>query len=266
MGVKAISTLKTLENALELLECFKKKDTWGVRELANDRGLSPTAIYRLIATLENNGYLIQDKKTKRYALGLKFLEFSVHLQNKLKFKELVFPYMEELAQETGETIFFTILDELRGLSIAIAESPQSIKFDVKVGTFKPLHAAASNLIILAFLPEDKQNQILNGRLEKFTAYTKTDPKELKVILEEIKEQGWSCTYSETTLDAIGIGVPIFDSDNKIIGSLNVAGPLYRIPEEKINEFLGLALKKRETIQQMIYSLGLTYSQIKKSIL
>lgn len=257
--------LKTLENALGILEYFKIKDSWGVRELAKDTGLSPTVTHRLLSTLEKHGYIVQDANTKRYELGLKFLEFSFLLQDKFKFKDLVFPFMEKLAEETGETIFLTMLDDLKGLSIAIAESPQSIKFAVKVGAYKALHAASSNLTILAFLTEELQNQILTGELEKFTQHTKTDPEEIKVVLKEIQQQGWSCTVGETTPDVIGIGVPLFDCNNIIVGSLNVAGPKYRIPEEKVTKILELTLKEREFIQQKINSLGLTNSHITNSI-
>ncbi|WP_078544741.1 IclR family transcriptional regulator [Litchfieldia alkalitelluris] len=258
-------TLKTLDNALELLEYFKRESSWGVRELAKELSLSPTVTHRLLSTLQNHGYIIQNPTTKKYELGLKFLEFSVLVQNKLKIKDHVFPSMELLAKETGETIFLTMLDGLKGLSVAIAESPQSIKFQVTVGTQKSLHAAASNLIILAFLPEDKQTQILSGHLEKVTENTITDPEELKAVLKRLKQQGWCFTNGETTPDAFGIGVPLFDCNNAIIGSLNVAGPTYRINEEKVKRILELTLEKRDYIQQMINSLGLTYSHIKNSI-
>lgn len=258
-------TLKTVDNALEILEYFKKEPSWGVRELAKEMGMSTTVIHRLLSTLEKHGYAVQDSTSRKYELGIKFLEFSILVQDKLKFQDLVYPCMEQLAHETGETIFLTMLDGLKGLSIAIAESPQSIMFAVKVGTHKSLHAAASNLIILAFLPEEKQNQILSGTLERFTENTMTDPERLRENLKIIKQQGYCCTYGETTPDAVGIGVPLFDCHNHLIGSLNVAGPKYRIPEEKVAEILELTFKKRESIHDMIHSLGLTYSQIKKSI-
>ncbi|WP_066248355.1 IclR family transcriptional regulator [Neobacillus drentensis] len=258
-------SLKTLDNALELLEYFKKKPSWGVRELAKEMGFSLTVTHRLLTTFKNHSYLILDPESQRYELGLKFLEFGFLTMDTLKFRDLVFPNMEKLARETDETIFLTWLDGYEGLSIAIAESSQSIKFAFEVGTRKPLHSAASNRIILAYLPEDEQNQILSGKLERLTNQTITDPEGIKKGLLEMREQGWGCTLGETTTDVVGIAVPLFDYTNRIIGSLTVAGPVYRIPKEKETEILALLLKEKEIIQNNINKLGLTYSQIKKCL-
>ena len=227
--------------------------------------MSPTVTHRLLTTLQKHGYVVQDENTQQYELGMKFLEFASLLQDKLDFKDMLAPFMKALATSTGETIFLTWLEGNRGLSIAIAESNQSIKFQVKVGSKKSLHAAASNLIILAYLPEDLQDQILTGKLEKFTEKTITDPVQLKEKIKKIKELGYSCTLGETTPDAIGIGVPLFDSTGRIIASLNVAGPAYRLPEKEINRIIDLLRKKQQNVQGLINKLGLTHAQIQSSL-
>lgn len=228
--------------------------------------MSPTVTHRLLTTLQNHGYIVQDTGTQRYELGMKFLEFSSLLQEKLNFNDLLEPFMKALAEESGETIFLIWLEERNKLSvIEVAESPQSIKFEVKMGTSSILHAGASNLIVLAHLPEETQNELLSGKLKKVTDRTVTDPIQLKKMLEKIKSQGWVSTVGEVTLDALGIGAPIFDCTGKIIGSLSLTGPAYRIPEKEVARMLELLLGKQEEIQKLINRLGLTREQIKRSL-
>jgi DNA-binding IclR family transcriptional regulator len=258
-------SLKTLDKALELLEYFKKKPSWGVRELAKEMELSLTVTHRLLATYKNHGYIIQNSETQRYELGVKFLEFSSLLKDKFKFTDFLAPNMEKLAKETAETIFLTWLDGNEGVSIAVAESSQSIKVAFDIGKRKPLHSGASNRIILAYLPEDEQNKILGGELERVTKYTMTDPEELRKSLVDMRRQGWGYTLGEATLDVVGIAVPLFDCSNRVIGSLAVAGPVYRIPEKKVTEILEALLKEKEAVQSKIDELGLTYTQLKKHL-
>lgn len=258
-------SLKTLDKALELLEYFKKKPSWGVRELAKEMDLSLTVTHRLLATYKNHGYMIQNSETQRYELGVKFLEFSSLSKDKLKFRDFLAPNMEKLVEETDETIFLTWLDGVEGVSIAVAESSQSIRVAFDIGKRKPLHSGASNRIILAYLPEDEQNQILSGKLERVTNHTITDPEEIRKSLAEMRQQGWGYTLGEATVDVAGIAVPLFDCSNRVIGSLAVAGPVYRIPKKRVTEILAILLKERETVQSKIDKLGLTYEQLKKHL-
>jgi DNA-binding IclR family transcriptional regulator len=257
--------LKTLDNALELLEYFKRESTWGVRELAKEMEIHTSVAHRLVTTLEKHGYLAQDTKTKRYELGLKFLEFNSLLQEKFRFKDLIYPYMVKLAEETGESVFLTCLYGNEGLCTAIAESSHNVKFAVEVGTKQPLYAASSNLVILAYLPEDEQEKILSGQLENFTDRTMTDSDQIRAVLKRIRKQGWCRTYGEFTPEVVGIAIPLFDCNEMIIGSICVSGPLYRISEVNANRIFNLVMKERGNIQRQIVQMGLTYSQVIKKI-
>lgn len=255
--------LKTLDKALELLSFFKEQSSWGVRELAKESGFGTTVTFRILATLESHGYIAQNEETKKYELGASFLEFNRLLQNKVRFQDLLLPFMEKLAVKTGENIFLSLLDGEESINAAIVESNHKVHLSVKPGQRKPLYAAASNLVILAYLPVEKQNQILKGPIIPVTEKTMTDPEEIRKELKKIKKQGWSITYGEYSQDVVGIGVPLFDSFNEIIGSISVAGPEYRLPDKNIRRILSITLKENEAIQQYINNLGVTVSTMDK---
>ncbi|CAM3401359.1 IclR family transcriptional regulator [Paenibacillus lupini] len=62
--------LKTLDNSLELLNYFTKETPqWGVRELAKAMEMNHSIVFRILATFEQHGFLMQDKDTKKYSLG-----------------------------------------------------------------------------------------------------------------------------------------------------------------------------------------------------
>ncbi|WP_167277063.1 IclR family transcriptional regulator [Paenibacillus lupini] len=67
---RKVALLKTLDNSLELLNYFTKETPqWGVRELAKAMEMNHSIVFRILATFEQHGFLMQDKDTKKYSLG-----------------------------------------------------------------------------------------------------------------------------------------------------------------------------------------------------
>ncbi|MDO7485152.1 helix-turn-helix domain-containing protein [Peribacillus frigoritolerans] len=58
-------TLKTLENALDVLSYFTAETPeWGLRDLARKMEMNHTVLHRILKTYEEKGYLIQNDSTK----------------------------------------------------------------------------------------------------------------------------------------------------------------------------------------------------------
>lgn len=258
-------TLKTLDRSLTLLKYFREKDIeWGVRELAKEANMHHSIVHRTLSTFEKHDFLFKNSNNK-YQLGLELWLYGLILEDKLKFKNLIHPSLEKLATKVSETVFLTVLDELEGVTIDIAHGPQSIKFDVTIGTSKPLYTGASNKIIMAYLPEETQLKVIRGGLKKYTEQTVTDHEELLTSLMEIKKQGWSLTDSEYTEDVIGIAVPLFDNQNKIFGSLNVAGPKYRMSKEKNKVILKELQQTKLEVKALLNKLDISFNQLRRII-
>lgn len=244
--------LKTLDNAIQVLNCFTEKEqTWGVRELARKLGMSHTAINRILITFEKSGFLTQNPETKKYYLGLKFIEFSEIVRDRFSITELIYPIMQDISEKTNESLFLTWRENREGVTLSIAESKEQIKFSVSIGTRTPLYIGASCKIIMAFLSKEEQHKIIEDEMENVSQ----ERKELLEELDEIKRQGWSHTCGEYSDQVFGLGVPIFDINGRIIASITIAGPVYRLTKEKKNEMLSLLLEEVSNLQKTINNYG-----------
>ncbi|MFD1385975.1 IclR family transcriptional regulator [Oceanobacillus oncorhynchi subsp. oncorhynchi] len=242
--------LKTLDKAIQVLNCFtKEKTSWGVRELARELNTSHTIISRILKTFENNGFLTQDKETKKYYLGLKFIEFSQIIQERISVTEEVLPIMETISELTKESIFLTWKENNEGVTLAIAESEERIKFSVSIGTRTPLYVGASCKSIMAYVTDDEKMKIIEE-----AELPDSDISELLEELNQINRQGWSYTCGEYSDQVFGLSVPLFDNKQQIIASITIAGPAYRINEEKKAVMLKVLQEETRRIQQMIYNL------------
>lgn len=246
--------LKTLDNAIQVLNCFtREKNAWGVRELARKLETSHTVINRILVTFEKNGFLTQNLETKKYHLGLKFVEFSEVVREQFSITEAIEPIMQDISRKTGESIFLTWKENDVGVTLGMAESEERIKFSVSIGTRTPLYVGASCKVMMAYLSREEQLSIIDKGLRKFTENTPQSKEQLLKELDEIQEQGWSFTDGEYSDQVFGLGVPIFDANDRIKASITIAGPKYRITEEKKIEMLELLLVEIKSIQKIFYN-------------
>lgn len=243
--------LKTLDNSLQVLEHFTKEHPrWGVRELAKELGMSHSIVYRVLATFEKHGFLIQDPATQKYRLGLKLLEYGSIIRDSFKITDVIYPVMAEIAEATGESIFLTWLDGYEGICIEIAESQQKIKYALSVGSRTPLYAGASNKVIMAYLPVEAQAAIIAKGLKPKTDKVIT-AETLLAGLKKIRRDGWAYSTGEYSEATFGIAVPLFAANKQIIASLTAAGPEFRMPEEKVQQTLVVLRKGRDKIQDLL---------------
>ncbi|WP_067841383.1 IclR family transcriptional regulator [Amphibacillus sediminis] len=237
---------KTVMKALNVLEKFTvDRPTWGLRELARELDMSHTIVHRLLSTFETRGYLFQNPETQKYELGIKFMELSNVVEENLKLSQWIEPIMKQVAEETGESVVLTLLDNSEGLFAKIVESNRQVRFAESIGKRSPLYKGASHKVILAFLPEEVQLEIAQqGMLESAEEIVSSDLFLTK--LAEIKRREWAYTSGETIQEVAAISVPLFDYQKQVLGSLSVAGPVYRI--EQVNPEQVASILKRNCLE------------------
>ena len=243
--------LKTVNLALVVLKMFtREKPSWGGRELAHEMELNHTNIYRILETLERNGFINKDPISKEYSLGFAVWELGTIFYEGLNIENLINPLLEKLSEGTGESVFLTILDDEEAVTLSVIEPKNKVKFSVSAGSRAPLYVGASYRSILAFMPEDAIDNIINAKLVAYTERTMTDPTGLLNELSLIRDKGWAASQGEYTPDVVAIAVPLI-IHNKIIGSITVAGPSYRVDKAQKELFLPSLKQTRDDISDVI---------------
>jgi DNA-binding IclR family transcriptional regulator len=235
-------TSQTLARGLEVLHCFlsigRVEDKYqmaelGIKELTQQLGLPQTVVARLVATLAAYGYLQQNRVTKKYFLGVSAFILGQASGMQTNLRQVAQPWMEQLAEYTGETISCTIVDPItfEGVCIASIDSLNEIKLTTKVGSVRPLHRGATRKVLLAFLEPWQQEKYLS----KLTM-TKWDRQQLVQELEQIRMQHYAYSAEELDPGAFAIAAPIIAPSGSLLGSIAVAGPLFRKPDELMVEW------------------------------
>lgn len=227
-----------LARGIELLTQMvdSDQDTHGVRELAGRLGVSPSTVHRLITDLEKLG-LVSRTPAGAYRLGLEFLRLAWTTTNRFPLQELSTDTLAELTEETGESSFFGVYNEQRRqmMFTLTIESPHPLRYTLPIRQWLPLHAGASGIAILAFLPEPVQREIEEGPLSSATDRTLVDAESLRARLATVRAEGYAITHGERIEGAIAIAAPVFGP----AGVVGVTG--ISLPESRFNAAHSTAL-------------------------
>lgn len=225
----------------------------GIRELAQRTGIPKSTVQRILASMEENGWVTQDIKTQSYRIGFKLLSMTNSWRLQLELTRQAHDIMVSLCEKSHQTILLLVQDGYRGICQDKVEPERTIKLVAETGKVFPLHAAACGKILLAYAHESLQNHIFASHLEAFTPVTIVDPKKLKKEMEIIHKSGKSISVEEMTCGAAEIAVPLLNPDGSLIAALSIAGPKFDV-EPQLELFEKLL---REAAAQIIERLGMS---------
>ena len=101
--------LSSLDHALDVLGLFFEREELTAAQAARELGVSRTAAFRMLYTLEAKGYLTRSPEGG-YRLGIKLFSLGALAQSRMVLTGLVRPYLTQLADSTGETAHLGIMD------------------------------------------------------------------------------------------------------------------------------------------------------------
>ena len=249
--------VQTIDRLIQIMDCFTiDQNDLGVREVARLTGLSPSACGRFMMALKNQGLLLQNHESRTYSVGPKSLRWAEVYTTNLDIRNVALPVIHELLLETKETISLYILDGDERLCVERMESAQNVRIVARIGRRLPLYAGSAGKLLLAFLPEKRQEEILTRtNFQPFTNKTITDIKILQEELKTIRKQGYAFSDGEWVEDAAGIAAPIFDMKSDILAALTISGPSFRFTSEKIKLHKNSILKAADRISRDLGYIG-----------
>jgi len=227
--------IQSIDRALQVLELFSlEKPEWGITEISKALNIYKSNVHNVLTTLAEKGFVVKDSNTNKYKLGIKFFELGSIVIKNMDLRKIAHPYIEELSKEFNETVHLGILDKGRVVSIEGEESDKSLCSHIEIGKRTPLHCTAIGKAIMAYLSENEINFTIREKgLEKFTENTVTTKKELENEFKKIREQGFAVDNMEHEEGVQCVAGPIRDYTGKVIASMSISGPAFRINENDI---------------------------------
>jgi IclR family KDG regulon transcriptional repressor len=223
-------TIRAVERALDVLLVFTSGSEWGLTEIAQRVGLHKSTVHRLLATLEQRGFVVRDEATEKYRLGLRILELSAHTRADDP-AVVMRGEMERLRDQLGETISLYVRDRTDRVRIQAVQSEQAVRRVAPVGARLPLTVGASSKVLLAF----EAPSVRDALLSELVWPAPMDRAAYEEQLREIVAAGYATSFEEREPGAAAISAPIFARSGKLYAALSVSGPSNRLTPDVMRE-------------------------------
>ncbi len=181
----ALRGAQTVYRAISILEAFKADHAvLTLAEICEAVELTPPTAHRLLRALRSHDLISFDERARTYSLGTGVMRLASVLLNRDDVLSIVAPRLHRLRDVSGETVSLHWRVADHRVCLMENVSSQQIRMASGLGNAYPLVAGAAGKAILAYLPWEDVEQVMemerrNGRT--FSAAV------LKADLEEVPQ-------------------------------------------------------------------------------
>ncbi|MFD2115376.1 IclR family transcriptional regulator [Paenibacillus yanchengensis] len=240
-------TVRAVDRALDILLCFTIRTDWAMTEIAEHVGLHKSTVHRMLATLEEKGFIERDRQTERYHLGLKVWELSANLSRSEDQATIWLPELVRLRDELGETVSIYVRDGMERVRIQAVQSNEPIRRVAPVGARLPLYAGASSKVLIAYAEPAIQDMILND--ESFRQ--NVDITLYQEQMSELLALGYATSVEERESGVAAISAPIFDRYGQLAAALSVSGPASRLTMARMKQYAAIMIESTRQMGMMM---------------
>ncbi|WP_313641210.1 IclR family transcriptional regulator [Paenibacillus sp. FSL K6-0276] len=240
-------TVRAVERALDILLCFTQDSDLGLTEIASKIDLHKSTVHRLLATLEEKGFLIRNPATEKYRLGIRIWELSTHLPAFDESAAVLLPSMERLRDRLGETVSLYLRDGIERVRIQAVQSQQAIRRVAQIGARLPLSVGASSKVLAAYAPPEVLRELLQS--PEWPDYVEKDV--YKDQLSEIIRLGYATSFEEREPGAAAVAVPVTGRSGNVIAALSLSGPVSRLSRDTLVEYAAILKEVASEMGMMI---------------
>lgn len=231
MGSQENISVQATATTFEVIEALRDRDRAGVTELANNIGISKSAIHSHLSTLSALGYVQQTDGA--YELTHRFLRLGLSIRERNPVYLAAKDEVENLARTTRECVNLVVPEADHGFYLYRVGGRDD--HPIPEGGQLALHASAAGKCILAFRDNEAIDTfVAQSGLPTLTDRTITDPAELRNQLRSIRDQRVAFDRGEHTPSWNCVASPIV-VNGRPVGAISMSGPAKRMEGKRLEE-------------------------------
>ena len=223
-------SVAAVERAVDLLEAMTRLGPSSLASLADAAGCTRSLAYRMLRTLEQRGFAMQDGPRGLWRLGVRNAALGRAAAAQGALASAAQPVLASLAKAIDENAYLMIREGTTSQVVALHKADARLWQLEEIGKTRQLHAGSGRLL-LAHAPVEVQRQVLVerlARLARLTPKTRTDPVWIAADLRRIRERGYLLTVDEVDEGGIGLAAPVRDQTGEVIAALFIAASTLRL--------------------------------------
>ena len=239
-GARSVYLVPAVDKAFHILALLKSEGReMTLAEISRATGWHKSSIQKLLVTLNHHRVLERDEMTKRYSLGITLAEYGRAALNRLDIRLAAKSFLKELVDYSAETAVLAVLNGTKMVMVEKKEPILQIRASPFIGMGFPATATANGKALLAWLPEDQADDIMQIEgFSRFTAKSIMDPGIYRADLDATRKRGFAIDREEFQEGVSGVSAPVFSPKRQVVATLSIVGPDFRMTEDKIRDYGG----------------------------
>lgn len=247
---------KAFIKGLRLIEALAlSEQPRGVTDLAQALDMTKSNVHRLLTTLLSQGYVRQHQNDSSYELTTRMWELGSHVVRRMDLVKVARPAMERLAEQTGETVHLSVLDDTDVVYLDKIESAHHIRAHTSVGARAPAYTVATGKAMLALMPDAYLDRF-GAHLRAYTETTRTSVEALRKDIALVRAQGYALVPAGEWRDGIAAcACAIQGRSGELMGAIGMSGPVSRIKRRQLRGLAPHVVAASEAISAALGSPG-----------
>lgn len=195
--------------------------------LAKAADMVPAKAHRYLAGFITAGLITQDAGSGLYDLGPLALDVGLAAIRRLDVLDLALPAMTALRDQTGETVSLSVWGNFGPTLARWIANNAPVSINVNVGSVLPVLTSSNGLIFAAHLPAEIVEPYIARELqEAHETLTRTglgDRQQVEVLLEAVRNRGYSEGIGLVVPAIASISCPVFDRTGTVVAAMTIVG-------------------------------------------
>ncbi|HHY68416.1 MAG TPA: IclR family transcriptional regulator [Alicyclobacillus sp.] len=241
-------TLSSVKNALRILSSFSSEEPEKrVTDIAKHLGISKSTVSRLMSTLAEEGFVVQNQKTRKYRLGLPVLSLFNAVDHSLEIRREARATIRRLVERAGENVHLVTTDRTDVFYLDTYERKYPERLYAQVGARNPMYCTSSGKVLLAYRKSELMRAVIQRGLKPYTPRTITNEKMFLTTLDEVSKHGYAASMEELFEGVCSVAAPIRDYSGSVVAAVSIVGPKQRINSRTMGMYAKLAVEAAREI-------------------
>lgn len=244
----ATPRLASVTNALRVLSALAEYGEIGVSSLSRRAGFPKSMVHRILTTLKDEAFVIQDPLSKKYKVGpMACAVGQAFLDHNNIYSATISCLEDDLRAYTS---YVGYMDGYETITIAVREGSGAVKVRA-TGSRAYVHTTAVGKIMAAFLPETEIERRFSGwTFPKVTPYTVDSYETWIQDLRSVRQRGYSITTQELDIGVASIGAPLWGPSG-ILAGLSIAYAVGTIGPEEEQRLIRLVVESAAQVSKRL---------------
>lgn len=245
------AAVKSADRVFDVIELLVGSDVpLSFAAIARSLNIPKSSLYHLLRNLLSRGYVEQEKDLAHYRPGPKLRDLAGRMKAPT-LVDIVSPYVQSASRQHNETAAFYVRDGDRAKVACSFNGDQALNYSMRPGDAAPLHAVSAGRVILgAASPEALDDYMQNIVIEAYTAQTKTNPYEIRQLIEQAGQSGFAYSFEEYVAGIVGLAQAV-RHDGSTVGAVTFAIPAARFNRERDLESRRILLSVASAIEKAL---------------